>query len=299
MRRNHPSPRQAFTLVELLVVIAIIAILIGLLLPAVQKVREAANRMRCASHIKQVTLALHNYESASGAFPPAQIISPKRHGWVQMILPFIEQDALLANYHLDVHWNNRVNNPVITVRLPLLVCPSAPAGRVDEKGYGVTDYPVMNHADTNNPAITPTPPVDKSGNGMFGFNVARQVGEISDGLSNTIAVAEDAGRPELWRRGRFVGETGGGAAAWAGTGSQIGLQGSTADGERVSPTAPGPWTCAINCTNNGEIYSFHSGGANAAMADGSVRFLRANIDIRILSALTTRAGGEVISAGDY
>jgi prepilin-type processing-associated H-X9-DG protein len=245
-----------------------------------------------------VAIALHNYESANGAFPPAQVITPKRHGWVSMILPYIEQDALRASYRLDVHWNNRVNNPVTTAQLPLLVCPSAPAGRTDA-GRGVTDYAVLNHVATNNPAITPTPPVDRAGNGVFGFNRPRQISEITDGMSSTIAVAEDAGRPELWQRGRFVSATGGGGAAWAGAGSQIGLQGATADGARVSPVAPGPWACAVNCTNNGEVYSFHPGGANVAMADGSLRFVRAGIDIRVLSALITRAGGEVISSNDY
>ena len=298
MRRNTSSSESAFTLVELLVVIAIIAILIGLLLPAVQKVREAANRMRCASNVRQVAVALHNYESANGAFPPAQVITPKRHGWVSMILPYIEQEGLRASYRIDVHWNNRVNDPVTTARLPLLMCPSAPAGRKDA-GRGVTDYPVMNHVATDNPAIAPTPPVDKAGNGVFGFNRARAISEITDGTSNTIAIAEDAGRPELWQRGRFIGSTGGGGAAWAGAGSQIGLQGATADGARISPTAPGPWTCAVNCSNNGEVYGFHPGGANVAMADGSVRFVRAGIDIRVLAALVTRAGGEVVSSSDY
>ena len=296
MRAHRPIPR-AFTLIELLVVIAIIAILIGLLLPAVQKVRAAANRMKCSSQMRQVALALHNYESANEAFPPAHVSSPKRHGWVQAVLPFLEQDAVARLYRLDAHWNHPDNDPATRNRVSILVCPSAPAGRRDD-GRGVTDYAALNHVAAGNPAV-PSAPADISGNGVLGANRPRQIGEVTDGTSNTVLVAEDAGRPQLWRNGRLVSATGGGGAAWAGAGSEVALHGATSDGERVSPTAPGPWPCAVNCTNNSEVYAFHSGGANVALADGSVRFLRAGLDIRVLAALITRAGGEVVAGGDW
>ena len=296
MQVHRHTPR-AFTLIELLVVIAIIAILIGLLLPAVQKVREAANRMRCASQMRQVALALHNYESANEVLPPAHVSSPKRHGWVQAILPFLEQDAVARLYRNDIHWNNPDNDPATQARVPILVCPSAPTGRQDD-GRAVTDYVALNHVAAGNPAV-PSAPADISGNGVLGANRTRQIGEITDGTSNTVLLAEDAGRPQLWRNGRLIGATGGGAAAWAGAGSEVALHGATADGERVVPAAPGPWPCAINCTNTSEVYAFHTGGANMALTDGSVRFVRAGVDIRVLAALITRAGGEVVSGGDW
>ena len=292
MRVHRPNPR-GFTLIELLVVIAIIAILIGLLLPAVQKIREAANRMKCASQMRQVALALHNYESANEAFPPAHVWSPKRHGWVQAVLPFMEQDAVARLYRTDVHWNNPANDPATRARVPLLLCPSAPSGRQDD-GRAVTDYAALNHVAAGNPAITPAAPSDISGNGVLGANRPRHIGEVTDGTSNTVLLTEDAGRPQLWQNGRFVAATGGGGSAWAGAGSEVTLHGATPDGERVAPNAPGPWPCAINCTNNSEVYAFQPGGANVALADGSVRFLRADLDIRVLAALITRAGGEVV-----
>jgi prepilin-type N-terminal cleavage/methylation domain-containing protein/prepilin-type processing-associated H-X9-DG protein len=299
VRLTPRAARPGFTLIELLVVIAIIAILIGLLLPAVQKVRDAANRMKCQNNIRQAVLALHNYESANGALPPAHLSTPKRHWWVAAVLPFLEQDNVEAQYRWDVNWNHASNDPVTRARLAVLVCPAAPGGRTGDKERGVNDYPALNHVARKNPAITPTPPKDKTGNGVLGINQPRPLGDITDGTSNTILLAEDAGRPQLWQAGRFVNATGAGGGAWAGGSSEIALNGATADGSALAPNGAGPWTCAINCTNHGEVYSFHAGGANIAMADGSVRFVRTGLDIRVLAALVTRAGGEVISGQDY
>jgi prepilin-type processing-associated H-X9-DG protein len=121
-----------------------------------------------------------------------------------------------------------------------------------------------------------------------------RIADLTDGTSQTILIAEDAGMPELWQAGHLVPDyliDCGGWAAWAGC--QIQVQGSNADGT----IKYGP--CAINCTNDREIYAFHPGGANVLFADGSVRFLNANIGIQILARLCTRAGGEVVSDSDY
>ena len=119
-----------------------------------------------------------------------------------------------------------------------------------------------------------------------------RVSQILDGTSNTIMLAEDAGRPQLWRAGsRISGQPDVLGGPWAGFLSGFVVRGSNPDG-----TSPGP--CAINCTNNREVYSFHPSGANVVFADGSVHFLQAGMDIQVLANLVTRSGGEVVSC-DY
>ena len=134
--------------------------------------------------------------------------------------------------------------------------------------------------------------VPRSLQGVLTENYLTRLADITDGTSQTILVTEYAGRPTLWRAGRPVPGIYVVAAAWVG-GTLIFGQGSSYDGT----TKPG--SCAINCTNDREVYSFHPGGANAVFADGSVHFLKAGMDIRIFARLVTRAGGEVVSAGDY
>jgi prepilin-type N-terminal cleavage/methylation domain-containing protein len=131
--RPRREKRRAFTLLELLVVIGIIAVLIGLLLPAVQKVREAANRMACSNNLKNLGLALRNYESAhlrfppsgvDGPFPEADVTTPTRHGWGTFILPFIEQESLAIRYRLDRGHSAPENQSVAATQLRIFQCPS-------------------------------------------------------------------------------------------------------------------------------------------------------------------------------
>jgi prepilin-type processing-associated H-X9-DG protein len=129
--------------------------------------------------------------------------------------------------------------------------------------------------------------------GVMGMNSLTRLSEVTDGASNTILITEDAGRPRRWQAGRQVPGLSVGGGAWSSSGNRIIVRGSTRDGAM----RPGP--CAINCTNDHEVYSFHSGGANAVFADGSVHFLKATMDIRIFARLVTRAGGEVVSVSDY
>jgi prepilin-type N-terminal cleavage/methylation domain-containing protein/prepilin-type processing-associated H-X9-DG protein len=313
--------RTGFTLIELLVVIAIIAVLIGLLLPAVQKVREAAARMSCSNNLKQLALACHNYHDANSGFPPAKQDLPlyprspatPSLSWVPYILPYVEQDNLAKTYRLDRDWQDKTNDGVAPftgasagpnqIQVKTLICPSAPSGRVAANKRGVLDYAPPNQLHRPNPFYTAhaMPPSDPTFVGILGHNVKRKVTEVTDGSSNTILLAEDGGRNQWWIMGKFVGSQpsnftiGGESGAWANPGSDITITGfNPANLNTTRPVTPGP--CAVNCTNANEIYAFHTAGANVAMGDGSVRFLKAGTDVNIVIPLVTRASGEVISA---
>jgi prepilin-type N-terminal cleavage/methylation domain-containing protein/prepilin-type processing-associated H-X9-DG protein len=295
--------RRGFTLIELLVVIAIIAVLIGLLLPAVQKVREAAARMSCQNNLKQLGLALHSYHDATGKLPPGQVQGPcpeagvfgtVNHGWAVFILPYLEQQPLYALYHWDLDAADPGNQPVVAHPLKNFWCPSAP-----EQDRYFTGRPFA--ASGGKGACgdyAPTWGVDPAlaagdARGVLVPNSVTKLADITDGTSNTALLTEDAGRPTLWRAGRAGPDQAVVGGPWAGFNTGITVRGSTPDGT----SRPGP--CVMNCTNDHEVYSFHPGGADAVFADGSVHFLRASMSLQALAALVTRGGGEVTSADAF
>ncbi|MEM8717044.1 MAG: DUF1559 domain-containing protein, partial [Cyanobacteria bacterium P01_G01_bin.4] len=225
-------PRSAFTLVELLVVIAIIGILVGLLLPAVQAAREAARRMSCTNNLKQIGLALLNYESAHRAFP-AQSSAPGpgrqhvavRGSWFTAALPFVEQAGLYRSFDPTAHWHAPINQEAVNARVPILLCPSAPDREgfewtvlVDYPGGGPfsltprdfydgspTDYANVGGVGTQlNASLPPGRRINDPRNCGVLQTRSSKLSEITDGLSNTILVVECAGRPQLYQNGRLV-----------------------------------------------------------------------------------------------
>jgi prepilin-type N-terminal cleavage/methylation domain-containing protein/prepilin-type processing-associated H-X9-DG protein len=328
-----PSRRHGFTLIELLVVIAIIAILIGLLLPAVQKVREAASRMKCQNNLKQLGLAAHNYENTNGFLPPsyrfaAVTTSPLKieaYSGLSLLMPFVEQTAIGTRYdYKSVFCDNsppftaNVNQPLIVNHLKVMQCPSTPESdrlysftlpgsavglpfnmswQASAGDYGVVSG-VLGAFWNIVPGILPDQG-QRHGmllmSGTAVYTGGMKMVSVSDGTSNTIMLAEVAGRPGIWMGGKKqasnsaypMGVPGGG---WGDAiNGEHWIKGSSEDGQ----TQPG--LCVINCRNDQALYAFHSGGANVVMGDGSVRFLQKSINPANFAYLVTSQRGEVIS----
>jgi prepilin-type N-terminal cleavage/methylation domain-containing protein/prepilin-type processing-associated H-X9-DG protein len=315
--------RRGFTLIELLVSIAIIGILLALFLPAVQAAREAARRMACANNLKQLGLAAHNYHDTHSTFPPGavgpigplfpQYLQLKHHGFATYLLPYLEQQPLASQYRWDVSWFDPPNQLVVNVPLGIWQCPSAQANRIQDgslptitpppmdlySGTGACgDYAGMSLIDVGLVSAgvidPPGGPQDERGNyeGAFTINATRRLADILDGSSQTILIGECAGRPQLWHGRSQVASIPLSGGPWASRNLLWG-RGATQNGTGFF----GP--CAVNCTNNREVYGFHPSGANVVFTDGSVHLLSANINIRVFAGLVTRAGGEVIPAGDF
>lgn len=192
--------RRAFTLIELLVVIAIIGVLLALLLPAVQKVREAANRMKCANNLKQVGLALHGYHDAKRLFPSGVVAksSDLENGWqsgLVFLLPFLEQQPLYQQYNLALPWKDPANLAVAQVRVPVFLCPSSSNEVPDDGGFpcAPTDYAFSKGAT----AYLSTDGKLRPGSGLFDMNSKRRIADVLDGTSQTFAMGEAVGGPNI------------------------------------------------------------------------------------------------------
>jgi prepilin-type N-terminal cleavage/methylation domain-containing protein/prepilin-type processing-associated H-X9-DG protein len=254
---------RAFSLVELLVVIAIIGVLIGLLLPAVQKIRAAADRTRCQNNLRQIGLALHSYHDANGTLPPGGIeyrppnnFTNRQLAWGVFILPYLEQDNVYRLLDLSTPFDSPENAAGGASVLWVFLCPSKPRTAYLVNGLGACDYGgIFGQAlfGPNNPH-----------NGTMDFDVAYRFAQITDGTSHTMLIAEDTQRDD---------------ASWINALNLFDVAYPINQGPPIDP----------------DIHSLHPGGANGLFADGSVHFLKNSMDLWVLAAICTRAGGESVA----
>ncbi len=303
MHRLPASPRRGFTLIELLVVIGIIAILIGLLIPAVQKVRESGNKTTCSNNLKQMGMATLQYESTNGSLPPAVITSASfptfgasERSCLVFILPGLEQENLFKQYETifradpmpPCNWDAAALRTTVATPIKVFRCPSAPDRTIGPHNQAVSDYHALYQVESTVSSL----PLAKR-YGMLLKDAPGKLSEVKDGVSNTILYVECAGRPAVFWRGNRpqAGTVGGGA--WADADGAISLHGASIDAAG-NVTVPGTdRTCAINCTNDAqEPYAFHQGGMNIVFGDGSVRFVNDRTTSATLTVFITRAAGD-------
>jgi len=350
--RRPASNRPGFTLIELLVVIAIVAVLIGLLLPAVQSAREAARRMQCSNNLKQIGLALHNYESAQGAFPPAGkstyfASNPPNEQYVDgvNVLPRILAQLEAAptfnaiNFSLDYNHLSGANFTAYTTVISAFICPSAtrdpsggrdaidpadPAAVASGVGYGVCDYSALcattidPQGRTGGPCSTPIAVYRNCNartNGMLKQGMTR-IGEVYDGLSNTMLITEDAGRDARFLSGHseyYISPVltqmrpvpPGPRRMWRWAEPDSGIVSSMPINNKATPSHEATFYPQTGTSQNSgagaddEIFGFHPGGVNVLFGDGSVKFVKESLNIITQRSLITLNGSEVISSDSF
>lgn len=250
--------RPGYSLIEFLVAVAVLAVLAGLTLAAVQRVRESAKRAECQNRLRQAGLAVFGYEAAAGRLPPGAIQGPfdplavpagVSHGFWPLLLPNLGEGALATRYRLDVPFDHPTNAPVVAARIPTLTCPNTtwPA----DPAWGPADFGPVEV----NPFLADLGAIDPASSfeSALPVNGTAKLTDITDGASHTILLIEAGGRPGL------------------------------------------PWASPDVLVQLRQVFGRpHRGGVNAGFADGSVRFVPESAGLRVLARLCTRAGGEPV-----
>jgi prepilin-type N-terminal cleavage/methylation domain-containing protein/prepilin-type processing-associated H-X9-DG protein len=299
---------RGFTLVELLVVIAIIGTLMGLLRPAVQRIRETASRLRCKNNLKQIGLALHSYHDRMKGFPPgyqSKVAADNSDlgpgwGWAAFLLADVEQDNLKKQIRFDLQISDPANAVVRVTDLPIFVCPS----ETDRDAFTVVDAsgnPICDVARGNYVAMNGVLGVTSAAwdnNGAFIRNRSMRIADITDGLSNTLLVGE---RCSTMSSTTWTGAVTNGvvpAVRYPNPADQL----ANAEGAPALVLSHGSRS---HIPNDNLVFdadataSFHIGGVNFLYGDGSVHPMSNAIDGLLYEGLLTRAGGEPVSGGDY
>jgi prepilin-type N-terminal cleavage/methylation domain-containing protein/prepilin-type processing-associated H-X9-DG protein len=364
--RATRRPRAAFTLIELLVVIAIVGVLLALLLPAVQKVREAAARMKCQNNLKQFGLALHGFHDANDYLPAGMVteldIQDSYHTGFTYLLPYIEQDNVHRLYQYDKPWYDSANYTAVEQQAPIFFCPSnRTSGIIDLTPFieqwstamppyvGASDYVLCKGANAglrSDPSRIPS-----QARGLFNIAQANydlagvtvswrptpqfrvRFTDITDGLSSTFAIGEAAGgnsyfaiadvnNPSQAATEPFINGPAPADQAWSaaslgdpshpwyagifGVTAQFGLPPDSMDEPMnrrlVTPSIIGSDSSGYNVSGRDKVSGFrsmHGVGCNFLYADGSVHFIPQAIAPSVYRALSTYAGGEVVSGADF
>jgi prepilin-type N-terminal cleavage/methylation domain-containing protein len=258
--------RFGFSLVELLVVLAIVGMLIAMLLPAVQSARESARMIHCRNNLRQIGIGLNAYHTSQGAFPPGGIewrppgdTTKRQLAWSAFLLPYLEETNLYETLDLSTPFDSPENAQAAAQVLPVYVCPSSQRGAELVDGRGPCDY-----GGIYGERITTRNDPPK---GIMLYDEKISLLQVRDGASQTLIVAEDS---------QFI------------------------DGQWINGRNLFDQAYAVNQAPESEndIRSEHGGGAHGVLADASVHFLTNDLDLQVLAALCTRAGGEVVGTLD-
>lgn len=321
--------RESLRAVEALVIAAAVFLFISILGPCLLAAREGSRETQCQEHLRQLGAAFQKYETAKRGFPPRRAgFNDGRPygGWGSVVLAYIDEAAVPRGYDQERDFFDPKNRPIVETQLPTMLCPASPASRfvqIQSQASTKSTNPDKDTVFTCQAAVSDFIAANgvllpRNGYGINALAEEQGIGnqrqpmtdnanlplsKITDGVSNTLLLIEQAGRPDVWRNrtkkagGGQFGLSPNARGAWAGWGSIAFGAADAATGE--TPGRGDGADCSVNCNNWFGIYGFHEGGANVLFCDGSVRFVSTKLDPLTFAYLTIRDDGHIIHHGDF